>query len=117
MTTAATKLTTFRRSLAVAGAFAALAVTATASAAPLSDGAPSITVRYYDLNLATSAGVEALYRRIASAARAVCPDEHSRELSVVAASERCQAEAVEQAVRQVNNPRLAVVHASRVSHG
>jgi UrcA family protein len=117
MITAATKLTTFRRSLAVAGAFAALAVTATASAAPLNDGAPSITVRYDDLNLATPSGVEALYRRIASAARSVCPDEHSRELNVVAASDRCQANAVAQAVRQVNNPHLALVHASRVSHG
>ncbi|MFL6602851.1 MAG: UrcA family protein [Steroidobacteraceae bacterium] len=117
MTTAATKLTTFRRSLAVAGAFAALAVTATTYAAPLSDGRSSVTVRYDDLNLASRAGVETLYRRIASAARAVCPDEHSRELGVVAASERCQANAVAEAVHQVNNPQLAVVHASRSSHG
>jgi UrcA family protein len=117
MTTAASKLTIFRRSLAVTGAFAALAVTTTSFAAPLSGGAPSMTVRYNDLNLATAAGVETLYRRIASAARAVCPDDHSRELAVVAASERCQANAVEQAVREVNNPHLALVHASRVSHG
>jgi UrcA family protein len=114
MTTAATKLTTFRRSLAVAGAFAALAVSTATFAG---DGTQSVAVRYDDLNLASSAGVEALYRRISSAARAVCPDEHSRELAVVAASERCQANAVAEAVRQVNNPQLAVVHASRVSRG
>jgi len=114
MTTAATKLTTFRRSLAVAGAFAALAVSTATFAG---DGAPSVTVRYDDLNLATPVGVEILYRRISSAARAVCPDVHSRELVVVSAGERCQANAVAEAVRQVNNPQLAVVHASHVSRG
>jgi UrcA family protein len=117
MTTASTKLTTFRRSLAVAGAFAALAVSTVTVAAPLSDAPPSVAVRYDDLNLASSAGVEALYRRIARAARAVCPDEHSREMAVVSASERCQANAVAEAVRQVNSPQLAVVHASHVSRG
>jgi UrcA family protein len=81
------------------------------------EDAPSVTVRYDDLNLRTAEGVNALYRRISKAARAVCPDEHSRDLNVVAASERCQENAVAQAVREVNNPQLAVVHAARVSHG
>jgi UrcA family protein len=117
MTTAASRLTTFRRSLAVAGAFAALAVTTTSFATPFSDEAPSVTVRYDDLNLDTSTGVDALYRRISKAARQVCPDAHSRDLEVVAASERCQANAVAQAVREVNNPHLALVHAAHVSHG
>jgi UrcA family protein len=117
MTTAASKLTTIRRSLAVVGAFAALGATTGSFAAPLSDDVPSVTVRYDDLNLGTPEGVNALYRRISSAARAVCPDEHSRDLNVVAASERCQANAVAQAVRGVNNRQLALVHAARVSHG
>jgi UrcA family protein len=117
MTLAATKLTTFRRSLAVASAFAALAAAPTTFAAPLSDSTPAVTVRYSDLNLATSAGAETLYHRIARAARAVCPGDDSRDLAILAASERCQANAIAQAVRQVNNPQLAVVHASRVSHG
>jgi UrcA family protein len=117
MTTAASKLTTFRRSLAVAGAFAALAVTTASFASPSSDAAPAVTVRYDDLNLATSAGVDALYRRISNAARAVCGNEHSRQLAIVAASERCRATAVDNAVRAVNNPHLALVHAARVSHG
>jgi UrcA family protein len=114
MTTAASKLTTIRRSLAVVGAFAALGATASSLAAPLPEDAPSVTVRYDDLNLSTSAGVNALYRRISTAARAVCPDEHSRELNVVAASERCQATAIAKAVRGVNNPQLALVHATHV---
>jgi UrcA family protein len=117
MTTAASKLTTLRRSLAVAGAFAALAVTTTSFAAPLSDDVLSVTVRYDDLNLSTSAGVDALYHRISSAARQVCPNLHSRDLGVVAASEHCQADAVARAVREVNNPHLALVHAAHVSRG
>jgi UrcA family protein len=117
MKPAASRLTTFRRSLAVVGAFAALAATTISFAAPLSDDAPSVTVRYDDLNLSTSAGADALYRRISNAARQVCPSAYSRDLSVVAASERCQANAVAQAVRAVNNPHLALVHAAHVSRG
>jgi UrcA family protein len=120
MSTAASKLTAFRASLVVAGAFAAFAATTTSFATPFSNEVPSVRVRYDDLNLATSAGVDALYRRISNAARAVCPDEYSRDLVTVAASARCQANAVDQAVREVNNPHLALVHAARaarVSHG
>jgi UrcA family protein len=117
MTTAASKLTTFRRSFAVASAFAALAVTTASFAAPYSDAPRSVTVRYDDLNLATSAGVDALYRRISTAARAVCPDEYSRDLAVVAANQRCRANAIANAVREVNNPQLALVHAARTFRG
>jgi UrcA family protein len=117
MTTAASKLTTFRRSFAVAGVFAALAVTTTAFATPSSDAAPQVKVRYDDLNLATSAGVDILYRRISRAARAVCPDENSRDLGFVAAMQVCRANAVAQAVREVNNPQLALMHAARTVHG
>jgi UrcA family protein len=117
MTTAASKLTTFRRSLALAGAFAALAVTTVSFAAPLSDDVSSVTVRFDDLNLDTPAGVDTLYHRISSAARAVCRDENTRDLAMVAAFEHCRADAVAQAVREVNNPHLALVHAVRVSHG
>jgi UrcA family protein len=117
MVTVVTKLTTFRRSLAVAGAFAALAITTNSFAGPPSDDMPSVTVRYSDLDLATTAGVNVLYRRIANAARQVCPDVYSRDLDVVAASTRCQANAVARAVRELNNPQLALVHATRVPHG
>lgn len=117
MTAAASKLTMLRRSFAVAGTLAALAVTTASSGAPPSDVAPSVKVRYDDLNLATTAGVETLYRRITIAAREVCPDEYSRDLAVFAASQRCRADAVAQAVQAVNNPGLALVHAARVSHG
>jgi UrcA family protein len=117
MTTATSKLTTFRRSLALAGAFAALTVTATSFAAPPSGNPPSVTVRYSDLDLSTAAGATVLYHRISAAARQVCPDSYTRDLGMLAASQRCQADAIAQAVRELNNPQLAVVHAAHVSHG
>jgi UrcA family protein len=116
MTTATSKLTAVRRSLMLAGAIAALGATATSFAAPATD-VPSVAVRYDDLNLATEAGVKVLYRRISRAARDVCPDTYSRDLTMLAAGGRCQAEAVALAVHKLNNPQLASLHASRVSRG
>ena len=117
MTTATSNLTHFRRSLAVAAAAAALTVATTSFATPPSSDPPSVSVRYDDLNLATAAGVNALYHRISTAARAVCPDIYSRDLGIVAAGERCQASAIAHAVSDLHNPQLALLHASRVSRG
>jgi len=117
MTTATPKLATLRRSLAVAGAFAALAVTTGSFAAAPSEERPSVKVRYDDLNLTTTAGVNALYRRISHAASQVCPDIYSRDLTVSAAGRRCRASAIAEAVQTVNNPQLALVHAAHTSRG
>lgn len=108
---------TLRRSLAVAGAFAVLTVATTSFAAQPDSDAPRVAVRYDDLNLATSVGANTLYRRISAAARQVCPDVYSRDLAVVAAGERCQAHAISQAVHDLNNAQLALIHAAHVSHG
>jgi UrcA family protein len=110
-------MNTFRRSLAVAGAFAALTVATTSFAGAPSADSLTVAVRYDDLNLSTSAGANALYHRISVAAREVCPEVVSRDMRVAAASKRCQASAVAHAVRDVNNPQLALVHAAHVSHG
>jgi len=79
--------------------------------------APSVSVRYDDLNLSTKVGVDTLYRRISAAARDVCPDIYSREISTVVAAQHCQAAAISKAVIQVNNPGLAMLHAAHTSHG
>ena len=117
MITVTLKPTAVRRALAVAGAVVAMAITTVTVAAPAGDAAPSVAVRYDDLNLADPAGVNALYRRIAHAARQVCPDVYSRDLNVVSAGERCQAAAVARAVSDVHDTQLALVHAARTSHG
>jgi UrcA family protein len=118
MTPTISKLSYIRRSLAVAGAFAALTVATTSFAAAADvDSPPSVSVRYDDLDLSSAAGANVLYHRISVAARQVCPDLYSRDLEVVAVGERCYASAVSKAVAEVNNAHLAMVHASHVSHG
>jgi UrcA family protein len=118
MNTSVTKLTTFRGALAFVALFAtSAAVTTTAAAATPSEDTPSVRVRYDDLNLATEAGTKALYSRIVSAARGVCAFADSRELSLLAASERCQSAAIAKAVNDVHSTQLAAVHASHVSRG
>jgi UrcA family protein len=117
MSTAITKLTTFRGTLAYLAVFAASGATVALAAAP-TDEAPSVRVRYDDLNLSSVAGTNALYQRIVKAARDVCPDAYSsRDMDTRVASERCQAAAIAKAVRDVNSPQLAAIHASHVSHG
>jgi UrcA family protein len=108
MTTVASKLV-----FAVAGVVAAVASFA---ATPAADGL-SVSVRYDDLNLSTTKGVNTLYRRISAAAREVCPDIYSRDLHVVLAAQHCQSAAIAKAVSEVNNPSLAMLHAARASHG
>ena len=108
MTTVASKL-----ALSIAG----LVASVTGFAGTPAVDAPSVSVRYDDLNLSTSAGVNTLYRRISMAAREVCPDIYSRDPHVFVAARYCQAAAVTKAVSEVNNPRLAMLHAAHASHG
>jgi UrcA family protein len=119
MTPATENPTSFRRALALASAFALIAaVSATSFAAgPAADDPPSVKVHFDDLDLSTAAGANALYHRIWVAARRVCPDIYSRDLAIVAASERCQATAIANAVRALNNPQVALVHAAHGSRG
>jgi UrcA family protein len=104
---------------------AASAISATAFAGtPAPAGAlssasqsPTVRVRYDDLNLSTDQGAAELYKRISRAAREVCPDRFSRDLAIVAASAKCEANAIAQAVRDVNSSRLAMLHATRTGRG
>jgi UrcA family protein len=108
MTTVASKLV-----LAVAG----LVASVTGFAATPDVDAPSVAVRYDDLNLSTTDGVNKLYQRISAAARQVCPDVYSRDPHVSMAAQHCQAAAVAKAVNEVHSSSLAMLHASRVSRG
>ena len=84
----------------------AAAITQTAAAAP-TDGVPAIVVQYDALSLINESGVRALYRRLEAAARSVCPTESSRDLTSVTVATQCREAAVDRAVRQIGNPRLA----------
>ncbi len=107
--------------LAAVGALATAALPgspAIASAAQPAAAAPQ-TVVYYSLrDLATDRGTRALYERIVSAARRVCPGNDSRDLADFADSRQCQRQAVARAIHQIGSPRLAALHMQATSrHG
>lgn len=79
--------------------------------------APAVTVRYSDLNLSTEQGSLVLYGRIVTAARQVCQIDDIRDFKAINAAKACRAQAIAQAVRDVNSPMLASVYAARLQHG
>ena len=78
---------------------------------------PSVKVSYQDLNLSTEQGSQALYARIASAARAVCAAEDIRDLRARPAIEACREQAIARAVHSVDSPRLAALYAAHLQRG
>jgi len=95
----------------VLAACVAVGAVGSAHAAPAAD-APSVKVKYSDLNLSTEQGSQALYARLEAAARAVCTPGSIRDLHAVAAASACRTQAIEKAVRDVNSPQLAAVYAA-----
>jgi UrcA family protein len=95
---------------------ACVAVAASGNARAAAADAPTVKVRYADLNLATEQGSLALYGRIVAAAQKVCAPEDLRDLQAVAAARGCRQEAISQAVRAVHSPMLASVYAARQRH-
>lgn len=92
------------------------AATSAFAAAPAAE-APSVSVSYQDLNLATEQGALALYGRIVAAAHKVCQVSEIRDLHQVAAASQCRSQAIERAVRDVGSERLAAVYTVRRDHG
>ena len=88
-----------------------------AGAATPGNDVPAVVVKYSDQSLATQDGVNQLYRRLMSAARQVCPEAPIRDLGAVRQSQQCRDEAVARAIRQIDNPQLAALHASRSKNG
>ncbi|TLY76205.1 MAG: UrcA family protein [Gammaproteobacteria bacterium] len=115
MTPATSRLSDLLR--AAAALTGCLIVGATTHAAATDDTPPSVQVKYGDLNLATDEGARALYGRIVWAARKVCPVSDIRKLAELAAAKACEAQAIEHAVRDVNNPRLAAAHSAHQRQG
>lgn len=93
-------------------AFSVCALLGLASVAPAAAASPadgefvSKVVRFKDLDIATAPGAEALYGRIASAARYVC-----RAEGYTLAND-CRARAVDGAVKGVSSPLLTSIHRS-----
>jgi len=101
----------------VVAAFVAIAVGVPTSFAqmPMKDGEiPSVKVKYADLNLSTEEGSRALYGRLVIAARRVCPESADTLLGLRQNrdAQRCVTDAVQRAVKEIRNPKLAEVAAA-----
>jgi UrcA family protein len=92
-----------------------LGAPAVATAAQPAGDAPQATLHYSARDLTSEQGTRALYQRIRTAARSVCPGWDSRDLAAVAASRECQRRAVTRAVGQIGNARLAAVHSRAIT--
>ena len=98
--------------IALAGA--PLLLRADLAAAAVDEAAPSVTVRYHDLNLNTPAGAASLYARIRRAANEVCHPLESRDLERKQYWDECFNHAVADAVKQVHNRTLSAYHWQRI---
>jgi len=77
------------------------------------DEVASVKVSYADLDLSTAEGSQALYRRIATAARHVCPTADGRIITAVSISQQCQKTAIENALQAMKEPTVAAISAKR----
>jgi len=100
----------------VAAAAASLVSFSSGAADVADDAAFSRDVKMWDLDLAKSEDVQTLYERVREAANDVCRAEtrrnwaNTRRPAPFGWTERCVADAVEAAVRDVGNRRLATLH-------
>jgi UrcA family protein len=101
---------------AIAGCMVA-AGASSAGAATAPTDAPSVVVRYADLDITTRQGARALYRRIAVAAQHVCPDADIRDLDRSSQIRACQQQAIARAVQAVSSPLLAALYEENAKHG
>jgi UrcA family protein len=72
-------------------------------------------IKFDDLNLATTAGVDALHKRIQAAAKRVCAvsSAHQPYQYASAASNKCTKEAMARAIEKINLPALTEFAANR----
>ena len=102
------KLQTLNRAFLACSTATLLACVLVASNVRADEQLPSETVKFQDLNVATSAGVEKLYHRIHSAARRVCapPAGWPSQVGSVA----CAKDAEARAIAKVNLPLLTAYY-------
>jgi UrcA family protein len=82
---------------------------ATAVAAP-AQATDAVVVHYDDLNLATPSGNAILYRRIAQAAKVVCPEYPAGDVRRIRIWRPCYQEAVANAVASIHQPSLTAFY-------
>ena len=95
---------------------AAAPITMLASVAPAHESADApahLAVSYADLNLDSDAGTAVLYMRLKQAARQVCGDWDTRDLSRGLAATACINKAMSHAVARVNSPMLTSLYEAK----
>jgi UrcA family protein len=96
----------------------ACACAGVAAAATPANEAPSVVVRYGDLDLHTDAGLRTLYRRLSVAATRVCPVPGSNvDLAALSAARSCQSAAIARATQSLHDPQLVEVIKARFKVG
>jgi UrcA family protein len=101
------------RILALSVMSAAATLTQANGTLAASDEVPTVRVHYQDLDLSTEQGATTLYKRIAGAAKQVCPSTNTMSVNARSFAEKCVAAAIERAVADVNSPQLARLSALR----
>jgi UrcA family protein len=108
--------TTPFRTLVAGAILSALAFSfATVSRADDDTTPPQVTVKFGDLDVSTSQGAAALYRRIQVAAVSVCSRMYVDEQSSKWHASACLQKVIGDAVTKVNRPALSAVFASKFS--
>jgi len=67
----------------------------------------SVTVRYGDLNISTSAGAQELLARITHAAEMACDAHFTTDIASASATKTCVNNAIDRAVAEVGSPLVA----------
>jgi UrcA family protein len=95
----------------------ALMFSATAGAADRTATASDIAVKYSGEQLGNEADAQALYKKLKSAARAVCDDNAGghRTMEVRNRTDKCVKQVLADAVQKIDKPLLTTVHESKTS--
>ena len=72
--------------------------------------APSVKVRFSDLDIERGNGANTLYQRLQRAAKQVCGSADGRNIAASQATKACYNEALGAAVEKVNNEQLSELH-------
>jgi UrcA family protein len=105
------RIQTLNRALLACSTATLLACVLLASNARAAEQVRSETVKFKDLDVGTPAGVEALYRRIHSAARRVC--ESPAGWPETASAAACAKDAEARAIAKVNLPSLTAYYRAK----
>ncbi|MGH8286952.1 MAG: UrcA family protein [Steroidobacteraceae bacterium] len=87
--------------------------TAAVLAAPATYDQRIIEVEYGDLDLSSTGGAAALYRRLEAAAHDACAEGDSRDARAAARVRECERQAIAGAVARVDRPTLTALHRGR----